>query len=387
MRYAVALFLLFTATACVHAQDKAQRLLVAEYRLDSPQIAKYTYLVSYNFRNGVFFSKDTLVGSGTQENGETTLHLMQFGGKNLIYKNQYVITQFGGVHDLETNETLYRSHLRFVEAIGDTLVYYTNSTTAEKGYVSLDLKSREYARIDSNSWYQRRYARESPDGTRYLSLDRSKLPYKVCLHDKAGDKTVLVEDAGAGPHNPFGSQIPDVETYWLNNHSFFYVVHHRKQDKQNRPYHQVDIRKYDLENKSDEVFVTLDSVPRGGLNGSFLQNGIGQIIYRASSGTPYLLDTVGNRLLDYPEYQMGHGFSHFRVPEEGTTIKFHGNEIGTLWCLFPFVTDSAVAVKYGDVGSNLGYPKGIKIWTTQQNGWITFDLPWVNKIVGWVERE
>jgi hypothetical protein len=44
-------------------------------------------------------------------------------------------------------------------------------------------------------------------------------------------------------------------------------------------------------------------------------------------------------------------------------------------------------VEYGDHGSNLGYPKGIKIWTAQQNEWLTFDLPWVNSIVGWIEEE
>lgn len=42
--------------------QKYQSLIVAEYRIDTPRVANYTYLVSYNFSNGELISKDTIVG-------------------------------------------------------------------------------------------------------------------------------------------------------------------------------------------------------------------------------------------------------------------------------------------------------------------------------------
>jgi len=42
---------------------------------------------------------------------------------------------------------------------------------------------------------------------------------------------------------------------------------------------------------------------------------------------------------------------------------------------------------YGNVGTNLGYPNGFKVWTQATKSWITIDLPRICTIIGWVNEE
>ncbi len=382
MRYLfIILYCLFGSTS--FPQDKIQKLIVAEYRLDSPQIARYVYVTSYNFKKGIFVSKDTLLGIDSKDRYIGFNH-----PKGHMYQNRFHIRPTGGVIDLKDRKFLTDRHSDdYVESLGDTLVFYRDNTKTGKGYLALDLRTHTYDFIEENSWYTPKLRRQSPDRKHYLSIDWSQLPRKIWLYDESGNKTVIVEDAGMGPQKISDAQMPDVETHWLNNHSFLYVVHHNKRDEQNRIYHKVDLRKYDLLDNSDKIYFSLDSIRQGLLNGRFTKDSIQQTIYIATTGSHYLLDTINHKLIGYPVYQAGEGFSYCRIPKEGLTIQFHNKPIGTLWCNTPTVTHYAIATEYGDTGSNLGYPKGIKIWTAQQNDWITFDLPWVNAIIGWIEEE
>jgi hypothetical protein len=309
------------------------------------------------------------------------------GPSGRLYKNRYYIPKYGSVIDLVERKFIETADYdSFIERIGDTVIFYRNNIYTGKGYLALDLITHNYDFIKEKTWYTARHNRESPDRKHYLRFDNSKLPYRLWLNNSDGEERLVVSDAKSGPQNISDAQFPNVETHWLNNHSFLYVIHHRQRNAQNRIYHKVDLREYDLRDDSDELFFSLDSIPQGMLNGRFTHDGIGQTLYIASSGKYYLLDTADHKLREYKEFQEGHGFS-FTHPNHDRAIKYKGQPIGTIWCLPPVVSTKAAAVEYGDHGSNLGYPKGIKIWTAQQNEWLTFDLPWVNSIVGWIEEE
>ena len=391
-------FTLFCCLLCLHAfpQDKVQRLIVAEYRKFHKDLNNYTYLTSYNFQNGRFISKDTLLGI---DNNTKDKYIGIYHGLNgLIYQNRYYIPHTGSVFDLKQRKIITNQYKdQYVETLGDTVIFYRDNIYTGKGHLALDLRTGEYNFIEEKSWYQKRYPHESPDRNHYLSIEgklhgtteNRRYIFQVYLHDKHGNKTLVVEDAGVGPYISAGPYQPSIETHWLNNHSFLYVVHHHKKDEQKKIYHQVDLRKYDLRDHADEIFFTLDSIYPWIFNGQFTQDGINQTIYKSTNNAYYLLDTINNRLIDHTVHQIGNDFSYSSVPDEGRTtiIQFQGNPIGTLSCLVPRTTQNAAAVEYGDTGTNLGYPKGIKIWTAQQKGWLTFDLPQLNTIIGWVEEE
>jgi hypothetical protein len=362
---------------CCFGQSKQQKLLVAEYRVDSPRIARYTYLVSYNFKDGFYTSKDTLFSTITE--------CISYSDKNYVYKNRYVISSLGAVLDTKTKTLLRETGDRFIEGIGDTLVFNRQNYITGRGYPSLNLTTSEYGFIKEKSWYRPNRDRESPDGQYYLTIDQSKTPYSIYLNDNNGQKVVLVQDAGNGPYT-IDTQFPTVETHWLDNRSFLYAIHKPNRDAQGRLIYEVRLHRYNIEDHSNNVFYILDSVPKGPLNGRFFIDATGQTLYRTTYGSSYIIDTANKNLLENHYAQLGFGIStrHFK---EGTVIYHANEEIGRIWCKRPEVTYGAIAVMYGDVGSNLGYPKGIKVWTQQTKSWMTFDIPWVSNIIGWMHSE
>ncbi|RYE30988.1 MAG: hypothetical protein EOP48_31680, partial [Sphingobacteriales bacterium] len=86
---------LFLSLTCCFGQPKRQQLIVAEYRIDSPRVGNFTYLVSYNLRDGILISKDTIFGAGTNKKGVAGSYVRYDLGRNFIYQNRYVISGTG----------------------------------------------------------------------------------------------------------------------------------------------------------------------------------------------------------------------------------------------------------------------------------------------------
>jgi hypothetical protein len=77
-----------------------------------------------------------------------------------------------------------------------------------------------------------------------------------------------------------------------------------------------------------------------------------------------------------------------RSDEYGRVIRYQGTEIGRRWC-GPGETRTApgrIAVAHGAVGSNLGYPEGVKVWSAETGAWISIKPEWLTAIIGWVEE-
>jgi hypothetical protein len=67
-------------------------------------------------------------------------------------------------------------------------------------------------------------------------------------------------------------------------------------------------------------------------------------------------------------------------------VRYQGKEIGKLWASVwgSPATEGYVAFLYGDVGSNLGYARGIKVWSSSNGEWTTIDPKWVTQLIGWI---
>lgn len=276
----------------------------------------------------------------------------------------------------------------FISAQGDTLIFHRANIFTGTGYLMLDLKSRKYKFINQNELDKDKDRRSSPDKLHYLSIDQSKIPYKIWLHNSDSKKKLVVNDAGHGPNIMYSSQFPTIETYWLNNHAFLYAVHETKFNAEEKDYSKVTLRQYDIINNSDQVFFVLDSVINGKTNGRFFLDNIGQLIYRSSGWSYHLVDTVNRLLINYPFYELGFGFSKANKTErDGTVLKYNNLAIGKLWCSNEVVGEGVIAVEFGDIGSNLAYPKGIMTWSIQTKSWTTTVIPWLSNIIGWVDEE
>src|SRR5690606_18642664 len=132
--------------------------------------------------------------------------------------------------------------------------------------------------------------------------------------------------------------------------------------------YKVAIHQYNLLDKLDQVFFTIDLTNPAVVNGRFYEDGIGQTIYQTGREY-YVLDTLENTMHEYTDHQLGcefafKGFST-NLGSTKTILMYKGDAIGELFCGTPTVGEGVIAVRYGGQGSNLEYPKGLKIWTTQ----------------------
>lgn len=71
-----------------------------------------------------------------------------------------------------------------------------------------------------------------------------------------------------------------------------------------------------------------------------------------------------------------------RNPSYGHVIRYRGTEIGRCWCDAAATAPGQISVEFGPVGSNLGYPEGVKVWSVDSGLWTTIKPDWLTAIVG-----
>ena len=410
MKRFISFFLIFSFLVS-NAQD--QRLIVAEYRVDSPKIGNYTYLTCYHFNNGRFDYKDTLFEAPTNQRGIAGSYVRFDLGENQIYQNRYLISGIGNVIDLKRKKLLLAESDEFIEARKDLLIFHRDNIFTGTGYLTLNLKTGKYGFINHD--HQRPEGNYAPDGKQRIYVDRSELPYKLVLFDSDRNKRMLVKNAGNGPEISGNIQFPTIETFWLNADEFLYGVHqhHYQKNKISKAsvvadtaqhingeeekhfelerlqgYSKIFIRKYSVKTGNDIIFHVLDSVPFGSLNGRFYRDGIGQLVYRTPSFQHYLVDTINNKLEVYTYYQCGYDFavSILMRTDTGSVLTFKEKEIGCIWSDNVRVANGALALEYATPGSNLAYPRGFQVWFSATQQWQVFNLPWICTIIGWMEQ-
>jgi len=392
MKTLLATILSFDFIQCF-GQTKHQKLIVAEFRIDTPRVGKFTYLVSYKFEDGVLKSKDTLLGAETfkkQNDGTFSRYVrFEFGG-NFIYNKKYVISGTGNVVDIEKKRLVIEEGDDFISAQGDTIIFHRANIFTGTGFLLLDLKTGKYDFTDHNKLDKDKEQRSSPDKKHYLSIDQEKIPYKICLHSLTGMEETIVFDAGHGPNITSGSQRPTIETYWINNHTFLYAVHKTvKLDSSrfdtsrrfNSKYlSNVTIREFNINTKSEKVFFELENVKQGDVNGKFIKDEIGQTIYRTSGFNYYLLDTIQKIFVDYPFYELGNKFSvENAYNPTGNIIRYNKDKIGDISPSYKVVSDGVIAVEKSQ--------NEINVWSDKTKTWSTIKIPWVSSIVGWIDEE
>ncbi|MEO6232480.1 MAG: hypothetical protein ABJB11_16490 [Ferruginibacter sp.] len=376
-----------------YGQTKHQTLIVAEFRVDTPRAGNFTYLVSYKFEDGELNSKDTILGAETfkkDKNGKFSRYVKFESGKNFIYKKRYVISGTGNVIDIQKKRLVTEEGDDFVSAQGDSLIFHRANSYTGTGFLLLDLNTGNYDFINHDKWDKDKAQRSSPDKKHYLSIDGEKIPYKICLHSFTGMKETIVFDVGHGPNITSGGERPTIETHWLNNHTFLYVVHKMGDSDSSqfdtashfnsRFLHNVIIREFDINTKSDKVFIELTNVSQGDVNGKFFKDEIGQTIYRTIGFQYYLLDTIQKTLVAYPFYELGNGFSveNYYNPD-GNLIRYNKTEIGNMNPSKKVVGNGIIAVEKNR--------EQIKIWSDKTKIWSTIKIPFISNVIGWIESD
>jgi hypothetical protein len=373
-------FILLLSLAIIGSCSKEPRkksLIVAEYA--EPGMSgtfDYTWLVRYNFEDGVLSSKDTILGAGTIIDSLPGSYVRFDLGKNFIYKNRYLISGIGNVIDLQTGRLVIEESDKFIEAKGDSLIFHRDNFKGT-GYLLLDLPSGNYGFIQDTN-YRSVSGLLSPDLKHGIGLEQSVLPRMILLCDKENGCKVIVRDGGNGTYmSIMSSSFSNVPVFWLDNSNFIY----------GRFSDSFDIRKVNILTGKEEIIGRIDSIPHAVSESYFLKDANENLLFYCTKGT-YLVDPVKNTLVKQVYHQYGNDFtSELNNDSLGNRFYYRSESIGKAWSnWYSAVTaPEYFAVEYGEPGSNLGYPKGFKVWNNITREWTTVDVRNISAVIGWTD--
>jgi len=373
---------IFTLLLLLYSTSFSKTLIVAEYRIDKNKVGNYTYLYGYKFQKGKFLHKTKIFGAPTFRKGIPGSYVRYDLGTNFIYQNRYVISGVGNVIDLKKRKLVVEESDDFIKAKGNILVFHRNNLYGS-GYKILNLNTGSYTYAKN---FKNLKGIPSPDfkygllkGSYYK---KNKFYYQIYINNRKNQSKIIVKNAGVGTIlSKFASTTSKVPMLWINKSNFIYA-HYSKINKN----YKVNLRLVNINGKTKSV-KQIKNISPSRVNSSFSKDKKNRIIFTCSTGI-FIVNINNGQLSLTKENNLWNSFS-VDINNNGSneTIRFNNKIIGKFWCSAyqSETTEGYIATEYGPSGSNLGYPKGIKIWNKYTKKWITIDIPWVCDIIGWIE--
>ena len=353
--------------ALVPVASRAQQnysLLLVEFGKDSSGQQTQS-LVRYRFAGGVLAAKDNVL---TRKTFDLRFDL----GANQIYQNRYVISDQGDVVDLATRQLLFKSEGRLagIDKNSGSVIIRVEQTDGPRIY-AFDLASHDYRRLEQPGvWASKGIL--SPSGKLAASGDVDS----IWLLHPDGKKALL--GTGFSRSGSFHCSDTTRPTFvWVDD---------------NRLLTQRGNGELVMVGTTGKVepFMTIFGVDPA-ICGPVLTHDLENQIVYDDRRQAWLIDVAKRTAQPYSWYAEGHGFelAYQRNDQYGRAIRYQGKEIGRWWCNPGTLTRTApgrIAVAYGAVGSNLGYPEGVKVWSAETGAWTTIKPAWLTAIIGWVEE-
>lgn len=355
------LLLTLTVAEWICAADAPRSLILVEYGKDSRGAQTQT-LVLYHFSHGVRVAKEGILTSSTSD-------LRYDLGANFIHEDRYVITAWGDVIDLISRRLLFKSQgeLLGIDGASNSVIVRVDREK-EEGIYAFDLTHHRYRRVrQPGRWAMP--GTVSPNG-RMSAVGRGA---SIWLHDPTGRRVLLGSDFyREGTPSCQSTAVPTF--VWLDDR-------HLLTQRHNGHLIVVDVDGHIT------PFVSMQAV-KPLLCGPELRRDQGNQVHYDTAETAWLINPAGRSVSPYQWEARGHGFELEHHPDAsyGHTIRYHGKDIGRWWCDDAVTAPGHIAVTFGPVGSNLGYPQGVKVWSAETGAWTTIEPEWLAAIVGWVAR-
>lgn len=365
-RGTISIFLLFISSfaCCSSAIGNSYSLILAEIGKDSNGEQTQT-LVRYSFHDGEMVSKEPILTKKTEE--------LRFEFGSRIYQNRYIITYSGNTIDLASGQLVLKSNGHLLHIDGDIVAIKVDRSD-EEGIFEFNLRSHKYSRIKKGDfWLEPSFmcfdSQMSPNGQiraiscndgiwfRYLTGRKQKLSGKF-----GHEGTVECSDM----YHPI--------FLWVDNNRLL---------TQLRNSHLVLAS---IDDKVEPLVMLPDFKPAP--CGPRLRRDGDNKIYYETSDQAWLIDVNKRTFEKYLWEALGNGFDieFNRNPLHGHRIRYRNEEIGRYWCDSAHTISGHIALAFGPVGSNLGYPKGVLVWSSENHRWTTIEVDFLAGIVGWVKE-
>lgn len=108
-----------------------------------------------------------------------------------------------------------------------------------------------------------------------------------------------------------------------------------------------------------------------------------------SWGKDFKIDVDGKNYAPLSYMPVGNEFGiELDTGKRAQDIRYREKNIGTYWCAIweAKTAEGYLAVPYGPVGSNLGYPAGVVVWNRDTSKWTEIKTNWGPHLLGWIEE-
>jgi hypothetical protein len=384
----VFLFVLCTISSCEY-HDDLQRvsLIVANIDDSNSEFDRTQDLIKYDFENGEHVSTETIVSN---PGGQLRFNCE----RSRVYRNRYVITDFGDIVDITTRQFIHRGgngsgFTRLLGVEGD-YVYINQPSTDVYYYFNLaNLETRELE--DPGSWSLPGVL--SPDG----AMSVTSIGWnegQIWLHYLNGE-TEMLGEGFLVEYSPLSSSLAGVPLLWLDYERILTQKSNGEivivtVDGSIVPVVQIDLSQMDF----------APTGMTGAARASFYRDFNDWIIYEIRLLGPegklrdncFVIDVENKSYSLYdPEWiPLGHKFE-YSSSEGYTIIRYDGNEIGQEQCFtegYEQTIKGHIAITRQE-SCDL-YPTSIRVWSSANEEWTSMDFEfpvWItySSIIGWIE--
>lgn len=388
MRLLALMLVMIIGFSC-HSTNKNDRvqmtgidsLIIVEYESDRG-LASIQHLVSYNFEKGLLISKDTIYTARKNDTTSNRISFM-FDG-HFIENDRYAISRWGDVIDVKEKTLINKDGYKYLETIEDNFVFHAYTKDGLLDFLLYNFNTQTYHRAD-NEFSKIIRGNTSPNHLFALEVNKSNIPWSIDLINSKSERKTIIENCGIGTSPDIhSSSLPTVPMRWIDDSKFLYP----HIDIQSNLL-KIDLRMVNIENERKESLGILDSInPSLFIGADLYEDGNSNLIFICPEGE-FKVDVESKTIQRQEIRELGNAFYADRFSDDfGHIIKFRNDTIGKLWCRASEskTTEGYFAVEFGEPGSNLGYPKGIKVWSEASKKWTTIEIPFVFSIIGWIKK-
>lgn len=349
----------------VFPQPDSEVSLIVKHCDAGEGICDTQHLIRYDFENGRLARSERIL---TVETLDVRFDL----GQNRIYRNRYVISHWGDVFDIETRKILHRGDGEVVALNGDEVIIKIDKLNLE-GVFSYNLVTGKYGKIDGKRY--REPGLVSPDGRfSAMHIDDGT---GIEIREIATRSKKFVKGQFLVGLSSSANEFAKLPLLWLDSQRIL-------TQRDNGELVLVTTKGV----VTPVVKIKIDESPY--VSPRLYLDSDNQIIYDCVS--KFVIDVERQKFSAYKKIPLGNGFSLMdddTVQTEwgtGNVFFFENSEIGRVWSTGSSTTKGSLAVLYGKIGTNLGYPDGIKVWSEKSREWTTIELKWSPRIIGWVTK-
>ena len=385
----VFLIVLVTIYSCEYNNDDLLRvsLIVANIDDSSSNEDRTQDLIKYDFDKGELISTETIVSN---PGGQLRFNCEE----SRVYRNRYVITDFGDIVDMTTRQFIHRGgsgseYTRLLDVEGDYVYIHQPKTDVYYYFNLANLETREME--DPGSWSLPGLL--SPDGS--ISVTSSgRNEGQIWLHYLNGESELLVEGFYV-EYSPLSSSLAGVPLLWLDNERVLTqesngVIVIVSIDGSVVPVVNIDLSDFD----------SAPSGSKGALHAGLYRNLNADIIFNISLLGPegkfrenrFVIDVETKSYDMYydPEWiALGHEFE-YSTKDDHTVLRYKSNDIGQEQYFIARhvrTTEGHLATISRETPE---YPTSIKVWSSANGKWTTLDFEfpiWItySAVIGWIE--